>query len=97
MLQTVGSLLPYSVRRSGIESQIQGSRVLEDFHDELKKLFGPKILNRVQAKSLKNKVLSVAVLGSVLVNEIRLHQGQIIDNINAKHNKTLVERLRFLV
>lgn len=97
MLEPIGSLLQHSVRKSGIESQVLGSQIISDFHEELKKLFGPKILNRVQAKSIKNKVLSVAVLGSVLVNEIRLHQGQIIENINAKHKKILVERLRFLL
>lgn len=97
MLEPIGLLLQHSVRKGGIETQVESSRVISDFHEELKKLFGPKILNRVQAKFLKNKVLSVAVLGSVLVNEIRLHQGQIIENINAKHKKILVERLRFLV
>lgn len=97
MLQPIGPLLNHSVRKSGIEIQVQSSRVIEDFHEEIKKIFGPKILNRVQGKFLKNKVLSVAVLGSVLVNEIRLHQGEIIDNINARHKKILVERLRFLI
>ncbi|MFH1367466.1 MAG: DciA family protein [Patescibacteria group bacterium] len=97
MLQPIGSLLDHSVRKSGIETQVQSSQVMEDFHEEIKKIFGPKILKRVQAKFLKNKVLSVAVLGSVLVNEIRLHQGQILENINTRHKKILVERLRFLL
>ena len=97
MLQTVGSLLPQSVRRCGIERQVQASRVIDAFHEELIKIFGPKILKRAQAKAIKNKVLAVAVLNSVLVQEIRLHQEEIIKGINARYNKTLVERLRFLL
>jgi len=97
MLQTVGSLLPQSIRRSGIENQVLSAQIIQTFHEELKSLFGPRVLKRVQAKNLRHKVLTVAVLNSVLAQEIRLHEGEIITNINTKYKKNLVERLRYLL
>ena len=96
-MQPIGSLLSGSIRKSGIEAQVQASQVIDDFHQELVALFGQKILKKVQAKSLEHKILSVAVLSSVVVNEIRLNQARIIENINNKYKKTLVEKLRFLI
>lgn len=97
MLQTIGSILPQSLRRTGIEKQVLSAQIIQTFHEELKSLFGPRVLKRVQAKYIRHKVLTVAVLNSVLVQEIRLHEGEIMAKINAKYKKILVERFRYLL
>lgn len=97
MLRPIGDLLEKSVKRQGIEKQIEASQVISEFHGVIVDLFGKRILNQVQAKSLKNQVLSVASLSSVIVNELRIHEEGILKKINDKYKKTLVRKLRFFV
>lgn len=97
MLRPIGDLLEKSVKRQKIESQVVASQVIEEFHRLISAQFGKKILNQVQAKSLKNQVLRVAVLSSVIVNELRMNEGEIIKKINSKFKKTLVKKLSFLI
>ena len=97
MLRPIGDLVDSSVNRQGIARQVEASQVLEAFHRIIKEKYGPKILDQVQAKSLKNKVINVAVLGSVIANELRLYESEIVEKINAKYKKNLVEKLRFFI
>jgi len=96
MIWSIGSLLDKSLKRQGIESQVKASQVIKTFHKIVEKKFGKKVLEQLQAKSLKNKTLVIAVLSSVVASEIRLHQEEIIKEINNQYKKTLVEKLRFL-
>ncbi|MDZ7798838.1 MAG: DciA family protein [Patescibacteria group bacterium] len=96
MIWSIGSLLNKSLKRQGIESQVKASQVIKTFHKIIERKFGQKVLEQLQAKSLKNKTLVVAILSSVVASEIRLHQEEIIEEINSQYKKTLVEKLRFL-
>lgn len=97
MLRPIGDFLGGAVRRQGIEKQVEATQVIEEFEAAIAGQFGKKILNQVQAKSLKNQVLSVAVISSVIANELRINEGEILKKINDKYKKTLVKKLRFLI
>lgn len=97
MLNPIGDFLDRAVKRQGIAKQVEASQVMKEFEAIVVRQFGRKILNQVQAKSLKNQVLSVAVLSSVVANELRINEKEILNKINDKYKKTLVEKLRFLI
>ncbi len=97
MLRSIGSLLDRSIGDKGIAEKVAAAQVIDEFHRQVVSLFGNRVKNRVQAKSLKQKTLTVAALNSVLANEIRLYEPTIIKNINEKYKKTLVEKLRFIL
>ena len=97
MLRSIGDLVGRSVKRQGIETQVQASQVIEEFHKIISEKFGKRILSQVQAKSLKNQVLNVATLSSVVTSELRLYEEEILEKINDKYKKTLVNKLRFFL
>ena len=94
MLEPINPYLHRAIRKRGIKDQVEASQVVDAFHDYLKKIFGAQILKSVQAKNLKNRVLAVYVLNSVLKSELRLREPEILDHINTKYKKTIVLRLR---
>ncbi len=97
MLKSIGDLVEGSVKRQGIENQVQASQVIEEFHKTIVEKFGKRILSQVQAKSLKNQVLNIATLSSVVTSELRMHEEEILERINNKYKKTLVNKLRFFI
>jgi len=95
MLQPIKSLVSNSIKKYGLKEKIEASQVIGVFHKIIAARFGKKILEQVQAKSLKRGVLRVAVLSSVVANELRLQEGIIIKEINHRFKKTLVKKIRF--
>ncbi|MFH1598195.1 MAG: DciA family protein [Patescibacteria group bacterium] len=91
------TLLKKSLRRLGVEEQVEASQVLEEFQRLIEGQLGKKTRRLVKPLYLKNQTLHISVTSSVLATEIKIHQGQIIKNLNYKFKKTLVKNLRFLV
>ncbi len=83
-------------QKSGLSKQITAALVCEEFDKIAQKKWGNKIKNKVRALYLKNKILTVVSLSSVMAQEIKLHEQEILEKINEKFNGA-VERIRYLV
>lgn len=97
MFVRIKGLLKRSLKKLGIEKQVEAARVLEIFNQLAEEEFGSQIRNQVKPLYLKNKVLTVSVKNSVLASEFQLRQKQIIEKINQRFQKTVVSKLRFLL
>ena len=97
MFVPLGKLLGKSIRRAGMENQIEASMVCEEFSKIAGQIFSKPILKRIKPLYVKNRILTIAVLNSVLASELQFKQQEIIEQINRKFKKTVVTRLRFLV
>lgn len=89
----INRLLNKSVGRAKIRDKVEASLVMEEFLRQLEKLFGKQISRKVKPVSLKNQVLKVSVMSSVLTAEIKLKQKILIASINSKFGKTLVKKI----
>ncbi|HEX9664490.1 MAG TPA: DUF721 domain-containing protein [Patescibacteria group bacterium] len=91
----INKILKNSIKKSGLEPQIEASLVLEEAGQILYAIFGDKIVNQARPLYVKNKILTIAVLSSIVSQELKLRESEIIDKINKKFEKNLVARLRF--
>lgn len=71
--------------------------ILEEFNKIVNNLLGKPASKKVKPLYLKNKTLTVAALSSVLAQELRLNEGQIIRRLNEKFGKELIIKLRYLI
>ncbi len=94
---SLGGTLRKSIRASGIEPQVIGAQTIEQFQHAAQEIFGMHIAGRMNALYLKNKTLTVAVGSSVVGQELKLREKEIIQKLNASAGQNLVERIRFLV
>jgi len=97
MFQPIKNLLPKSLERSKIGRQVEISMILEEFNRVVEKILGEKATRRIKPLYLKNKVITVATLSSVLAQELKLNEEKIIKKINEKFGREIVLKLRYLI
>jgi predicted nucleic acid-binding Zn ribbon protein len=97
MFQPLSKFLPFSLKKAKIEKQVEAMMACQEFDQIIQSIWDEKILDQIKAISLKDRVLTVAILSSVLASELQLRQEEIIKKINFKLKKIAIERLRFLI
>ena len=96
MFQPIGNLLGKSIKKSGASRQIEAAIVVEEATNILSKIIGKEAASRVRIMHLKDKALTIACLSSVLSQEIKLHQQELVNKLNKKFGREIVEKIRFL-
>lgn len=89
------NLLSNRMKRAGISRQVLAAQAVEKFNKILAEIFGPGILKKARAIYLRNKVLTVSCLSSVLIQEIYLKRNKIIRELNHQLGGEVVETLKF--
>ncbi len=82
--------------RSGLKKQILAVLVCEEFDKIVQHQWGAKMDSKIKALFLKDNMLTIASLSSIASQEIKLHEREILDQINQKFG-TKIERIRYLV
>ena len=75
---------------------VSGAMAVEEAGRLLIGIFGEAARNTCQVMPIKNRVLLIACLSSVLENEIKKREKEIVDSINRKIGESVVEKIRFL-
>ena len=93
----IGDIMRKQIRASGIEPQVHGAQIVESFSAIARDILGERVAKKVQALYVKNATLTVAVLSSVVGQELKLREREILERINRGLERPAVERIRFLV
>lgn len=91
------NLLPHSLKRNKIFAQVEAVQIIEEFNKIAKLAWGKDVDQEVKALYVKDRVLTVAVLGSVVASEIRLNKGNIINSINEYFSQKVLTDLRIIM
>jgi len=89
-------MLDRSIKRLGIKEEVEAARVIANFQAITVKQFGPRVKYQIKPLYLKNQTLHLSVTSSVLATEIRMHQQEILKDINHNYKKPVVTGFRFL-
>lgn len=84
MFSRLQSLLSHSLRRFGIEKEVQTTVVLKEIEGVFCSYFGEGILEHVKLHSLQGGLLVVSVASSVVAQELRLKEKELLEEIH-KH------------
>ena len=94
---TINNILNKNFKnQSGLAKSIQASLVCEEFDKILQNKWGSVVIGKAKAMCYKDKILTVASLSSVMAQEIKLHEREILEELNSKFYG-VVERFRYLV
>ena len=96
-LEKVQNLLPRMVQRAGISRQLEASMVCEAVDKEIKRIFGDRLGGQAKALYYRENTLTLAVLNSVLAQEIRFREAEMLDFLNKRFGEGKVERIRYLM
>jgi len=95
MLIPIKKILSQNIRQAGIGRQVLAAKAVEEFDKILSEMFGKSILKKARGLHLKNKVLTMSCLSSVLTQEIYLKQKKIIKELNKRLGGEAVNVLKF--
>lgn len=88
-------LLQKSLQKAGITKQVQASLVLEDYTHAISEIFGKAIEDKARPIHLKEGVLSVACISSVVAQELKFKEQEILEKINSEGK--IVDRVRYVL
>lgn len=83
--------------KSPLKRQVEASQILDYASDVLSEVFGKEQAYHVKPLFLKNRTLTITCTNSVMAQEIRLHQAEIIEKVNQKIGKKEVDSIRYLL
>jgi len=89
-------LLNKSVKKAGITDHLDSAKILVEFSEVAKKVFGESIMKKIKPLNLKNGTLSIACLSSVLGEKLKAQERKVLEELNRPYREKVVERLRFL-
>ena len=95
MLNKLSSSISFQVNRLGLGKEIEAARVCSFWDKIITEKFDQTASEKSKAIRFKDKILTVAVLSSVWAQEFQYNQQDIVEKINKKIGREVVERIRF--
>ncbi len=95
MWQQLSGLISDSLKKSGIVKQVNDALICEEFNKIAAHILG-EAAEHCRAVYIKDRCLWVAVLSSVVSNELKLYEGDILKGLADKFGKERVVGLRFM-
>lgn len=97
MVIHIKNILDRNIREAGIKQPVTAAIVCGEFNKVAVEIIGDKIKDKAKALYVKNRTLTVAVLSSVIGQELKLHEKEILEKVNKKIGENAVDRIRFFV
>ncbi len=96
-MQHIKVLLNKRLRQTGLSKNINTSLVIEEFEVLIEQALGEKVYARIKPLYIKNKILTVACLSSVMAQELNIRKRQLIAQINKKFGSLVLKDIRFIL
>ena len=94
-MEHISNTLKRRIRQSGLEKSVSTALIIEEVEKILKEQFGANILNKAKPLYIKDSILTLACLSSVINQEISIHKQNVIEKINKKFNRQVINDIRF--
>ena len=96
-MEHIKGLLGKRIRQSGLAVQVNTALVIKEFEDYIKGNLGQVVAKKVRPLYIKDKILTVACLSSVVVQELRFKKADILKLINQKFGKEALKEIKFII
>ena len=93
----IKQLLNRRVKQSGLSNQVVTALIIEEFKKMVKDKLGETASKKIKPLYLKNKVLTVVCLSSVVAQEINFYKQALITEINDKNGHNTIQNIRFVL
>ena len=90
------NLIPKALQNAGIASKVASAVILDRFNNVIIEIFGRSILKKIRPLYLKDQILTVACLNSVVAQELRFREEEILSRLNNGPEPTRISRIRII-
>jgi len=92
----IKNLLPQSIRRAGITKQIDANLTLHIYEKIAKDILGEEISRQTKPLYVKNNILTIACLSSLIMQELRYKEGELVERINKEMGSWVIKKLNYI-
>ncbi len=96
-MHSLKDLIPKSINKAGIAGSVEAAVVCEKFGEVIKETFGQAWQQNCKPLYIKNRTITVACLNNVVAQEVKLREKGLLESLEKKLEKKLVERIRFVI
>ncbi len=93
---SISKVIAKKFGRSPLAKSVTAALVCDEFNRLILDKWGKKIKDTARAMYLKDKTLTVACLSSVVAQEIKMKETELLNELKAKFGDGVVEKLRLL-
>lgn len=93
----ISGLLRQSLRRAGIEAQVDGALAMEMFSRAIREALGVDAAKEVRPRFVRHGTLTVDVVSAVAATEVRLREEAITTRINTLLGSPAIAHIRCAV
>lgn len=94
---SLSDVIKKNVEKKGFAKQVENTLILEEFNKIAEKIWDKEIAAEMKAVYIKNKILFVAVLNSILSQEIKMRENLILSELTRKFGKGKVNGVRSVI
>ena len=93
-MESLKSLIPQRLNLYGIKETVNSSMIVEKFNELMLGEFGEELIkNKANAIYVKQKAVYVVVLSSVLAQELKFKEKQLIEILNDYYNQEVIQKI----
>jgi predicted nucleic acid-binding Zn ribbon protein len=96
MFHDLKNLIFNAVQRAGISRQVEAANVVELFDRLAPELLGEAIAKGAKAAYVRNNILTIECVSSLIAQEVRYREQDIIKELNKKAGGQAVEKIRYI-
>ena len=93
MIERIDKLMPKSLRRAGVDSQVKTALVADTALIALRTRFGDAAASQMRVRKFKDGTVTVTCTVSAMAEEIRLAEPELVVDVNERLGARKVERI----
>ena len=94
-MQHIKDVLNRYLKQTGLSKNIETALIIKEFEKLVKEAFGSNINKKIKPLYVKDKILRVACLSSVIVQEVNFKKEELIEKINQKFKEEVLKDINF--
>jgi len=94
-MQHIKRLLEKRIQESGLSENVKTALACEAFEVIIAERYDNNILKKVKPLYIKNKILNITCVNSVIMQEINMIKQELIDKVNKKVNQEIINDIKF--
>lgn len=96
-MESISSLLRTRIKDPHIYKNLQIAKTLRCFDELMEEIFDKKIASYIKSVFLKDRVLGVAVKSSVISQELKIIEDDLIKAVNNKVGRDVVGGIMYII
>ncbi len=96
MFHDLKNLIANAVQRAGVSRQVEAATVVESFNRLAPEILGETIAHSAKAIYVRNNILTVECGSSLIMQEVRYREPEIIQALNKQAGGQVVEKIKYV-